>query len=118
MTGKEQYDVISCLNKLKFDCGEQAAASGWWDPSKKQDGREIPTLLMLIVTEVAEAMEAYRKVGPDRVRYDANFVEELADVIIRIMDMSYRFDLPLSTAILNKMDANKERSHRHGGKHA
>ena len=41
---------------------------------------------------------------------------ELADVIIRILDMGYAEGIDIGQAIHTKMQYNKTRSHRHGGK--
>lgn len=65
---------------------------------------------MLIVTEVAEAMEAYR-VGDK-----ANFTEELADIIIRTLDLSGGLGIDIQLAVYNKMLANFDRPFKHGKK--
>ena len=103
------------------DCGETAAASGWWNKDLEQDPEKLPELLMLTVTELAEAMQAYRRVGPNNVVEDTekdNFTEEMADTVIRIFDLAYRYKMPLAMELLHKMEKNKERPYRHGGKHA
>lgn len=69
-----------------------------------------PEKLMLIVTEVAEAMEAYR-VGDK-----ANFTEELADIIIRTLDLSGGLGIDIQLAVYNKMLVNFDRPFKHGKK--
>jgi NTP pyrophosphatase (non-canonical NTP hydrolase) len=65
----------------------------------------------LIHGEVSEAMEADRRgEGWDRV------TEELADVCIRIFDLCGSMNLNLEKAIVEKMEYNKTRPYKHGGK--
>jgi len=47
---------------------------------------------------------------PEGVKY------ELADAVIRILDMAEFYKIDLESAILEKHEFNKTRSHRHGGK--
>jgi NTP pyrophosphatase (non-canonical NTP hydrolase) len=78
---------------------------GWWE-----DVRPIPELLCLIHAEVSEALEAYRKEDND------NLKEELADIMIRVMDMAVGYGIDIEAEIIKKHEYNKTRSYRHGGK--
>ncbi|MGO4890310.1 MazG nucleotide pyrophosphohydrolase domain-containing protein [Anaerobacillus sp. MEB173] len=93
------------INTLCLEAYETAKSKGWHD-----EERETGTLLALIHSEVSEALEA------DRIGDKDNFVEELADVCIRIFDLCGSKEIDLETAILKKMDRNKQRSYKHGGK--
>lgn len=84
---------------------EIAESKGWHD-----EPHETGTLLALIHSEVSEALEADRKGDTD------NFIEELADVCIRIFDLCGAKQLDLDKAILEKMEKNKARTYKHGGK--
>jgi len=64
--------------------------------------------LMLIVTELAEAMEAHRK------QDDANFREELADTFIRLFDLCEGLGVDIQSEIIKKSETNKSRPYRHG----
>ena len=64
--------------------------------------------LMLITTEVAEAAEAIRH--GDK----ANYAEELADILIRVGDESFRMDVPLGEAVVEKHKINRGREKMHG----
>jgi NTP pyrophosphatase (non-canonical NTP hydrolase) len=82
-----------------------AQSKGWHD-----EPRETGTLLALIHSEVSEALEADRKGDAD------NFSEELADVCIRIFDLCGSRGIDLEAAISKKMEYNKSRNYKHGGK--
>lgn len=76
-----------------------------------QDNPErIAEMLMLIVTEAAEAMEAVRRDDFE------NFKEELADIVIRVLDTSESTGIDLIQEIIKKCDKNKKREFKHGGK--
>ena len=96
------------LNGLAHNIREVNKANGWGlgEPSKHQKMVQ----LMLIVTEVAEAAEAYRKDDEE------NLIEELADVIIRALDMAAYWDYDIDKAVKDKIEKNKTRGYRHGGK--
>ncbi|WP_078434250.1 MazG nucleotide pyrophosphohydrolase domain-containing protein [Metabacillus halosaccharovorans] len=93
------------INNLCSQAYKTAKSKGWHN-----EPRETGTLLALIHSEVSEALEADRKGDQE------NFVEELADVCIRIFDLCGSKKIDLEKAILEKMNRNKERSYRHGGK--
>jgi NTP pyrophosphatase (non-canonical NTP hydrolase) len=91
------------LNQLCKDVAEWREAKGFktgWD--------NMPEKLMLVVTELAEAMEALRH--DDR----ANFKEEIADTIIRLSDICGSVGIDIEAEIKNKMEVNKQRPHKHG----
>lgn len=74
--------------------------------------------LMLIVTEIAEACEAVRNGNPpdDKVPQFSGLEAELADAVIRIMDLAAGYDLDVAGAIIAKAEFNKTREHLHGKK--
>jgi len=69
-----------------------------------------PKYLMYVVTELAEAMEAWRNNDKE------NFAEELADVIIRVLDLTTALDINIEQEIYNKMIKNWRREKNHGRK--
>ena len=89
-----------------------------WDVAKPADWVEgnppstdkLMRFVALIHSEASEAVEAIRK--GDR----ENFTEELADVIIRCLDAAGGLDLDIGQAIIDKLEKNKQRGYRHGGK--
>ncbi len=84
-------------------CHSGAKEKGFWDKE-----RNIGEALMLIVTEVAEAMEAHRK------QDEANFKEELADTFIRLFDLCGGLNIDIEKEINQKVLINKERPYKHG----
>ncbi len=79
----------------------------------------VPEKLMLVVTELSEAMEAYRKLeltnlGIDTRKVLSNFNEELADATIRIFDLCGSLDIDLEKEIAKKMKINEVRPFKHG----
>lgn len=66
--------------------------------------------LMLVVTEVSEASEAVRN---DDVE---NFREEIADSIIRLLDIASTTGMDIHYEIEKKMEINKQREYKHGKK--
>jgi NTP pyrophosphatase (non-canonical NTP hydrolase) len=93
------------INQLVNQAFETAISKGWHD-----EPRETGTLLALIHSEVSEALEA------DRRGNEEQLAEELADVCIRVFDFCGAKDIDLQAAILKKMEYNKSRPHKHGGK--
>ena len=89
--------------ELINDCHANAKAKGFWD-SERNTGE----MLMLIVSEVAEAMEA------DRHDNRENFTEEIADTCIRIFDLCGGLGIDLEEAIALKMRYNETRPRLHG----
>lgn len=89
----------------------------WWqDPATQQPiVRNKGELLMLIVSEVAEAMEGVRKNLPDDKLPHRSMEEvELVDALIRIFDYGGAHGLDLEGAYQEKRAFNKNRAdHTH-----
>ena len=91
------------LNELAEFCHSIAVKKGFWD-----EKRNIGEALMLIVTELAEAMEAHRHQDDD------NFKEELADAFIRLLDLCGGLNIDIENEIYQKSMVNKKRPYKHG----
>ena len=91
------------LNELAALCHSIAVEKGFWEQK-----RNIGEALMLIVTELAEAMEAHRH------QDDANFKEELADTFIRLLDLCGGLKIDIEEEIYQKSIRNKKRPYKHG----
>ena len=75
------------LNELAKQFHEKAKAKGFWD-----EPRETGTLLMLIVSELSEALEAdrkwqYAKIDDDEFIIDGKTIREDLDLAIKENDM-------------------------------
>lgn len=89
-------------------CHRISKAHGFWKEENGKVSRNIPEALMLIVSELAEAMEAHRK--GDMVEFN----EELADVAIRLFDLCGGLGVNLEQEIDEKMKINVKRPFKHG----
>lgn len=73
------------------------------------DERSRAKALALIHSEVSEALEADRNnEGMD------SYGEELADIVIRVMDHSEEVGIDLQSEIMRKMERNRQREEKHG----
>lgn len=122
---------MKSLNDYSREIHWYAKEKGFWDTP-----RETGTLLMLIVSELAEAMEADRKVRYARLKsfetglhlggnWEANFEEyikdtyedEIADTLIRIFDLCGERNIDIDRHIALKLKYNQTREYRHGKKY-
>lgn len=74
--------------------------------------------LMLVVCEVAEAVEALRHGNPpsEHCPEISSVAEELADVVIRVLDLAEELGIDLESAMATKMAFNAGRERLHGKK--
>lgn len=112
----ENEKFIDEFNRIQRIVHKNAIDKGFWnDTDAKQTGHVLGKL-MLIVSEIAEAGEAARSYYPlsDKINDYGNFEEELADAIIRIMDLAERMGVQVSEAVIAKMQYNTNRPYMHG----
>jgi len=84
----------------------------WWTDLKTGEplNRNVGEMLMLIVSEIAEAMEGHRKGLKDDHLPSRPMIEvELADAVIRIFDIAAGLKLDLGGAYVEKMSYNQTR---------
>ena len=113
--------------------------NGFWD-----EDRNIGEVLMLVVSELSEALEAdrenryadlpilennteaYKNDGYESdiafkkaFEYSVkdSFEDEIADAIIRLLDLSAGFDIPIEKHVRQKLEYNKRRKRMHGKKY-
>lgn len=106
------------INQWRDYAHSVAREHGWWDKEDFNVGEK----LMLVTTELAEAMEDYRTgkmdLYLDEKGKPCGFPSELADAVIRILDLCGRMDIDLADAMVTKSFYNESRPYRHGGKRA
>jgi NTP pyrophosphatase (non-canonical NTP hydrolase) len=92
---------------------EIAVSKGWW-----KGDRNNGELLMLMVSELSEALEGLRHGNPpsEHIGEFSAVEEELADVVIRIMDVAVARGWKVAEAIVAKIEFNRNREYMHGGK--
>lgn len=107
----QELDFATSFNERAEAARANSAAHGFWDDYPRNKGE----MLMLIVTEVAEAMEGLRKnLQDDHLPHRSMVEAELADVVIRVGDFAAGFGLDVGGAIVEKMRYNAGRPFRHG----
>ncbi len=102
----ERSEVLKALNVLADDIYQTATDKGW-----HVNTVPFPAQIALIHSELSEALQADRKREGD-----AAVTEELADVVIRVLDTARDQKLDIAGAIVKKAEANKARPYRHGGR--
>lgn len=70
--------------------------------------------LMLIVSELAEGLEAIRDSNMSSVPKSGGLGEELADAGIRLVDLCQHINIELEKAMKDKMVFNESRPYKHG----
>lgn len=122
------------LNDAAYKIHQAAKEKGFWD-----NPRETGTLLMLCVSELSEAMDADREnrfadiglfntnmliksngdyspmIFKDHIK--DTFEDELADTVIRILDLCGAKGIDLEWHIEQKLKYNKTREKMHGKKY-
>lgn len=102
------------LNFLSSEIFESNKEAGWWTDIKTGEDitatRNRGELMMLIVSEVAEAMEGHRKdLMDDKLPHRKMVEVEMADALIRIFDFCGALDLDVGGALIEKWAYNKSR---------
>jgi NTP pyrophosphatase (non-canonical NTP hydrolase) len=105
--------MYQMFDELAKDIHKNAVEKGFWD--RPADEIFVTKQMMMIVSEVVEAMEALRKdMDPNQLS------DEFADIIIRTLDLyagmveAGYMTKSLNMAIKEKMAKNADRPKKHG----
>ena len=107
---------IEPVNRLCADIHADNVKAGWWtNPHTGEstlETRNVGEILMLIVSEVAEAMEGHRKnLMDDKLSHRPMLEVELADAVIRICDLAGAKGFDLGGSIAEKRAFNMQREY-------
>ena len=105
------------LDDMAIDLHKTAVVKGFWPEVENVDDIFIAKQMMMIVSEVVEAMEAVRKE-----KGEEEISKEFADIIIRTLDLYAGMveagytKLSLDDILNEKAKFNQTREERHGVK--
>lgn len=113
ISDNEQWNFCIAVRTFMNEARRIAEAHGF-ETEKQDDG----TLIALIHSEVSEALEALRCWNPpsEKIGEFSSAEEELADAIIRILDLGKARGWRIPEAMIAKMAYNESRPYKHGGK--
>lgn len=122
LTLEQNQEPSVTLEEIMRDAWQIAEDKGWHEDRPDQPKKSFVEELMLAVTEISEAVEEYRnRRGYTEIYYSSEgkpegIPIEMADVCVRLFDTCITHGIDLEGAIIEKMQYNRTRKHRHGGR--
>lgn len=109
-------EIFVAAYKDKEEEAMLTALEHGWDVKDTDEDKGLKIALMH--AELSEALEALRLGNPqsEKIPEFTNLEEELADVVLRIMNFSGQLKLRVAEAIVAKDKYNSKREYKHGGK--
>lgn len=98
---------MKTISEWIHECHDDARNKGFWDKE-----RNVGEMLMLIVSELGEAIEAHRTQNFGIGRKDT-FEDEIADTAIRLFDLCGGLGIDLEKQMAWKISFNQRRKTRH-----
>jgi NTP pyrophosphatase (non-canonical NTP hydrolase) len=111
-------ELMTALDNLVHVAHENSRAHGFWDPG--EGSATFVERIALVISECAEVIEEVRENRPVteiRVREDGKplgIPTELADILIRVLDIAGGYGIEIGDAVAMKMRYNAGRPHKHG----
>jgi len=106
-------DNLHCaVEDVQFYCHNLALEAGWWHDihTGELKERNVGEAIALVHSELSEALEAYRKdLMDDHLTHRKGLEVELADAIIRILDLAGGLGLDVGGALVEKLLYNTKR---------
>jgi len=135
ITTEEQEIVEKAFEILVRESYGTAKEKGWWETIDNLEESDLKEMVRGLVfsqkkalcdDELSEVHEEFRNHGLDPEKFiylgekgkPEGIAVEFADLFVRSFDMFGYFKIPIVKALLMKMEYNRTRPYRHGGKKA
>lgn len=115
---REQAHTV--FERMQEEVFRLNSSKGWFD-----EDRSVGDMVALLHSEVSEILEAYRSWKFDEPLSPGDLGtgkpegvgSEMADCLIRLLDMAKRWEIDLPAEYTRKMAYNWTRPYRHGNRH-